>query len=152
MDILHVGTIEQDFGRFRQIVRGKIKQHLKQYMSNGEMIGKKGKDFISIPVPQIDLPTFKFGRKGAQGVGQGEGEHVRHLRSFDHDDPAELPGPDRNLTTTEDNQTVELTGFTREIAISELTAVLREVTVVITYQAGSVTRTFTLTALISAFA
>ena len=74
MDILHVGTIEQDFGRFRQIVRGKIKQHLKQYMSNGEMIGKKGKDFISIPVPQIDLPTFKFGRKGAQGVGQGEGE------------------------------------------------------------------------------
>ncbi len=64
----------------------------------------------------------------------------------------ELPGPDGNMATAEDNETVELAGFTREIAIAELTAVLREVTVVITYQAGATTRTFTLTALISAFA
>ena len=63
-----------------------------------------------------------------------------------------LPGPDQDLSTTDDNEVVELTGFTREIAISELSAVLREITVVITYQAGSTTRTFTLTALISAFA
>jgi type II secretory pathway pseudopilin PulG len=63
-----------------------------------------------------------------------------------------LPGPDGDLQTTDDNETVELTGFTREIAISELSAVLREITVVITYQAGTTTRTFTLTALISAYA
>lgn len=63
-----------------------------------------------------------------------------------------LPGPDGDLATTEDNEVVELTGFTREIAISELSAVLREITVVITYQAGTTTRTFTLTALISAYA
>lgn len=66
--------IEQDYNRFRKIVRGKIKQNLKKYISNGEMIGKKGKDFISIPVPQIDIPTFRFGRRGAVGVGEGEGE------------------------------------------------------------------------------
>lgn len=64
---------------------------------------------------------------------------------------AELPGPDGELGT-DDDTTVSLTGFTREIAISELSDVLREITVVITYQAGSVTRTYTLTALISAFA
>ena len=63
-----------------------------------------------------------------------------------------LPGPDQDLETTGDNEVVELTGFTREIAISEISAVLREITVVITYQAGSTTRTYTLTALISAFA
>ena len=44
-------NIEQDHLRFRQIVRGKIKQDLKKYISNGELIGKKGKDFVSIPVP-----------------------------------------------------------------------------------------------------
>jgi type II secretory pathway pseudopilin PulG len=63
-----------------------------------------------------------------------------------------LPGPDGDLGETEDNEVVELTGFTREIAISELSAVLREVTVVITYRAGTTTRTYTLTALISAYA
>jgi len=66
-------NIEQDHQRFRQIVRGKLKQDLKKYISNGELFGKKGKDFVSIPVPQIELPSFRFGQRGS-GVGQGEGE------------------------------------------------------------------------------
>ena len=37
------------------------------------MIGKKGDEFISIPLPQIDLPRFRFGRND-HGVGQGEGD------------------------------------------------------------------------------
>ncbi|MBI4671733.1 MAG: DUF444 family protein [Chloroflexi bacterium] len=65
--------IDQDASRFRQIVRGKIKQNLKKYMSNGELIGKQGKDLVSIPIPQIDLPHFRFGDP-RDGVGQGEGE------------------------------------------------------------------------------
>lgn len=72
--LFNVGNIERDYARFRQIVRGKIKQDLKKYISNGEMIGKKGKDFVSIPVPQIDMPNFRFGRRGAVGVGQGDGD------------------------------------------------------------------------------
>ncbi len=66
--------IHQDHSRFRQIVRGKIKQNLKKYISKGEMIGKQGRDFISIPVPQIDLPHFKFDHKEGGGVGQGDGD------------------------------------------------------------------------------
>ena len=66
--------IHQDHSRFRQIVRGKIKQNLKKYISKGEMIGKQGKDLISIPVPQIDLPHFKFDHRDTGGVGQGEGD------------------------------------------------------------------------------
>jgi uncharacterized protein len=65
--------IQQDSSRFRQIVRGQVKQNLRKYISNGELIGRQGKDLVSIPIPQIELPTFRFGdNKG--GVGQGEGE------------------------------------------------------------------------------
>jgi uncharacterized protein len=65
--------IDQDHSRFKQIVRGKIKQNLKKYVQQGEMLGKKGKDFISIPVPFIDVPHFKHGSRQG-GVGQGEGQ------------------------------------------------------------------------------
>ena len=45
--------IDQDHSRFKQIVRGKIKANLRKYVQKGEMLGKKGKDQISIPVPFI---------------------------------------------------------------------------------------------------
>src|SRR6185503_9054678 len=66
--------IDQDHRRFREIVRGKIKQNLRKYISQGEMLGKKGKDVVSIPLPQIDIPHFRFGGKQSGGVGQGEGD------------------------------------------------------------------------------
>ena len=66
--------IEQDHNRFRQIVRGKIKADLKKYISHEELIGRKGKDLISIPIPQIDIPTFRFSPRSQGGVGQGDGE------------------------------------------------------------------------------
>ncbi len=66
--------IDPDHGRFRDIVRGKIRQNLKKYISNGELIGRKGKDVVSIPLPQIDVPRFRFGNRGDGGVGQGKGE------------------------------------------------------------------------------
>lgn len=65
--------IDQDHGRFRQIIRGKIRQNLRKYIAQGEMIGRKGKDLVSIPIPHIDIPRFKFGDKQKGGVGQGDG-------------------------------------------------------------------------------
>ncbi len=65
--------IDQDHRRFRQIVRGKIKQNLGKYITQGEMLGKKGKEVVSIPLPSIDIPHFRYGQKQAGGVGQGEG-------------------------------------------------------------------------------
>ena len=50
--------IDLDHGRFRQIIRGKIKQNLRKYISQGEMIAKKGKDAVSIPLPSVDIPTI----------------------------------------------------------------------------------------------
>jgi sporulation protein YhbH len=66
--------IKQDQARFRDIVRGRIKHNLKKYIQKGEMIGKKGKDFITIPVPTIEIPHFRFGQKQQGGVGQGDGD------------------------------------------------------------------------------
>ena len=66
--------IDQDHARFRAIVRGKIRQNLRKYISQGELIGRKGKDLVSIPIPQIDIPRFRFGDKQQGGAGQGDGE------------------------------------------------------------------------------
>jgi uncharacterized sporulation protein YeaH/YhbH (DUF444 family) len=69
-----VMKIERDTRRFRQIVRGRIRKNLRKYVTHGEMIGRKGRDLVSIPVPQLDIPHFRFGDNGAGGVGQGDGE------------------------------------------------------------------------------
>ena len=66
--------IDQDYARFKKIIRGKIKQDLKKFMTQGEMIGKKGKDYVSIPLPRITLPHFEHDYEKKGGVGQGEGE------------------------------------------------------------------------------
>ena len=69
-----IRRIERDRSRFRDIVRGRIKSDLRKFVSQGEMFGRKGKDLISIPLPGIELPHFRFGDNKKQGVGQGEGE------------------------------------------------------------------------------
>lgn len=66
--------IDRDASRFKQIVRGKIRENLRKYVTHGEMIGRKGKDLVSIPLPQLDTPHFRYGQNGRGGVGQGDGE------------------------------------------------------------------------------
>src|SRR5437764_1915308 len=66
--------IEQYLQRFRKIARGKVKSNLSKYISRGEMIGKKGNDLVSIPLPQISLPQFRYGKKGSGGVGVDDGQ------------------------------------------------------------------------------
>jgi uncharacterized sporulation protein YeaH/YhbH (DUF444 family) len=66
--------VDQDHSRFRSIVRGKIRQNLRRYISQGELIGRKGKDLVSIPLPQIDIPRFVYGDRQRGGVGQGQGD------------------------------------------------------------------------------
>ncbi|MCA9558566.1 MAG: DUF444 family protein, partial [Myxococcales bacterium] len=66
--------IKQDHSRFRRIVQGKIRQNLKHYISTGSLVGRQGKEKVSIPLPQIELPRFKFDQKSGGGVGQGDGQ------------------------------------------------------------------------------
>ncbi len=66
--------IEQDLRRFKQIVRGHIKKDIKRFISNSELIGKRGKDLVSIPLPRIDIPRFTFGNRQRSGIGSGPGK------------------------------------------------------------------------------
>jgi uncharacterized sporulation protein YeaH/YhbH (DUF444 family) len=92
-----IARIEQDISRFRQIVRGKVRENLRKYMTSGELIGRQGRELVSIPVPQIQIPQFRFGRRQTGGVGQGDGESGTPI-GFDPDQPGEgdqagnLPG------------------------------------------------------------
>ncbi len=65
--------IDRDLGRFRDIVKGRVRRELRRYMSSSEMLGRKGKDFVSIPIPHIGIPRLKHGSNEDSGVGQGEG-------------------------------------------------------------------------------
>lgn len=78
--------IKQDQARFREIVRGRIKQNLKKYITQGELIGRKGKETVSIPVPQINIPHFTFGEKEQGGVGMGEGREGQRVQPGQGDD------------------------------------------------------------------
>ena len=84
--------IDQDHARFRNIVRGKIRQNLRRYVSHGEMMGKQGKDIISIPVPYIDIPRFRFNDKQGGGVAQGDGEPGDPVGRGQPSGPGQGPG------------------------------------------------------------
>jgi uncharacterized sporulation protein YeaH/YhbH (DUF444 family) len=68
-----VNKIEQDHQRFRQIVRGRIRRELRRFISKGDFIGQEGGRYVSVPVHDIDIPTFRYGDNSG-GVGMGEGE------------------------------------------------------------------------------
>ena len=69
-----VRKIERDQNRFKQIVRGKIKDDLRKYITHGEMIGKTGGELVSIPLPQIQIPEFRYGSKNSGGRRPGAGD------------------------------------------------------------------------------
>ncbi len=66
--------IENDLQRFRKIVKGRIRRDLKRFMSSGEMLGTQGGKVVSIPLPQVSLPRFRFGKNEQGGIGEGKGE------------------------------------------------------------------------------
>jgi uncharacterized sporulation protein YeaH/YhbH (DUF444 family) len=66
--------IKTDHARFRKIVKGKIRNNLRKYVSKGELPVPKGGGVFKVPMPQINTPRFIFGEKQQGGTGQGEGQ------------------------------------------------------------------------------
>ncbi len=66
--------IDKDHQRFRQIVKGKIRDDLRRFLTRGELIGKEGKHLVSIPVRGIELPNFRYGDNNDGGVGSGDAQ------------------------------------------------------------------------------
>jgi uncharacterized protein len=96
-----VRRIERDRKRFDDIVRGRIKQDLKKYITQGELIGKQGDELVSIPLPQIDLPRFRYGPREQGGVGQGPGEPGDPLGGGDEPGSGAGDQPGRHLREVE---------------------------------------------------
>jgi uncharacterized sporulation protein YeaH/YhbH (DUF444 family) len=69
-----VQRIDRDLSRFRQVVRGIVKKELRRYMTTGELVGRQGKDLVSIPIRQIEIPNFRHETRKFGGVGQGDGD------------------------------------------------------------------------------
>jgi hypothetical protein len=110
--------IDQDHSRFKQIVRGRIRKNLRQYISQGELIGKQGKDVVSIPVPQIDIPKFRYGEKQQGGVGQGEGSNGDPVGGGQ---PSEGEGGKGNAGKDEGQHALEI-----DVTLDELADILGE--------------------------
>jgi hypothetical protein len=110
--------IDQDHSRFRAIVRGKIRQNLRKYVSQGELLGRKGKDVVSIPIPQIDIPRFSYGDRQRGGTGQGDGDPGDPVGG-DSDGDDEGAGPKAGSAPGEHLLEVDVT-------LDELAAILGE--------------------------
>ncbi|MEE9133812.1 MAG: DUF444 family protein [Gemmatimonadota bacterium] len=80
-----IKRIERDKKRFDAIIRGRIKKDLRKHITRGELIGKRGREMVSIPVPQIELPQLKYGRNKMTGVGQGDGEEGAPIGNVEAD-------------------------------------------------------------------
>jgi uncharacterized sporulation protein YeaH/YhbH (DUF444 family) len=105
--------VEHDLSRFRQIVRGKIRQNLRKYITHGELIGRKGHNLVSIPLPQLDVPHFRFGKNGSGGVGQGEGQEGTPVASGEAEAGSGKAGSDPGAHILE-----------VEVSLEELAAIL----------------------------
>ncbi len=105
--------VEHDLSRFRQIVRGKIRQNLRKYITHGELIGRKGRDLVSIPLPQLDVPHFRYGKNGSGGVGQGDGEEGTPVASGEAESGQGQAGSDPGAHILE-----------VEVSLDELAAIL----------------------------
>jgi sporulation protein YhbH len=99
--------IHQDHARFRQIVKGRVRKNLRRFISKGELFGREGGKTVSIPVPQIDIPRFRFGDRQQGGVGQGDGEPGDPLSQADPEDGAGEAGDQEGQHVLEVEVTIE---------------------------------------------
>jgi uncharacterized protein len=111
-----LNKIKQDHRRFKQIVRGKIKNNLRKYMSQGELTGRQGKDVVKVPLPRIDIPRFRFSQKQQGGVGQGDGEVGDSLGQGE-----ESPGEKGQAGSQEGEHGIEV-----DVSLEELAEIMGE--------------------------
>ncbi|MCB0413787.1 MAG: DUF444 family protein, partial [Bdellovibrionales bacterium] len=69
-----MSQITRDHNRFKDIIRGRIKENFKKYIVSNDMMGKTESEYVKIPIHSIELPRFKYGPKDQGGVGQGKGD------------------------------------------------------------------------------
>ena len=67
--------IREDHGEYRDIVKGNVDEKLKKHIKGGQRITRRGKDFVVVRVPHVELPSFRYGQPSdGGGIGNGEAE------------------------------------------------------------------------------
>ncbi len=100
----NIGNMSGDLERFRQIIRGYIRQNIRKYIMRGDIVRlPKGKN-ATIPMPsRIKMPRFRF-MEGDDGVGQGNAGGIG--------EPIAIEPEDRE--------------YTAEVSVQELLDILAE--------------------------
>jgi len=109
--------IKRDHARFRKIVKGRVRDNLRKYVSKGEMPSPKGDGTYKIPMPSIDTPRFKFGDKNQGGMGQGDGQEGDPVDG----QPGDQPGQGGEVGNQAGNKELEV-----DLSLEELASILGE--------------------------
>lgn len=112
--------IHNDHSRFNDVIRGRIKKNLKDYIKSGEFISKQGDKKVSVPISKVDLPHFKLSDKEQNGVGQGQGKEGDTLSKDQGEDRQEAQG-DKKAGSDSAEHEVEI-----EVSLQELADMLGE--------------------------
>lgn len=100
-----MGHIDSDQKRFKDILKGRIKNNFKRYIIRRDLVIPKGNDKFSLPVPYINLPKFMYDPKQMGGVGKGPGDEADN--PFGDEDSQGKPGDNSAEHTKELEVTLE---------------------------------------------
>lgn len=81
--------IDADVARFKNIVKGHVRKELDKYITSGELIGRKGKDTIRIPIPHLQIPRFVYDDNSGIGAGTDPGKNAGN-KPGEHPHEAEI--------------------------------------------------------------
>jgi len=63
--------IRKDHERFKRIVKGKIREDLKELIGGGYLQGQRGSEKVKVPIKDIDIPQFRYDPHSAGGIASG---------------------------------------------------------------------------------
>lgn len=67
--------VREDHKEYRDIVKGNVSDKLKNHIKSGQRLTRRGKDFVVVKVPHVELPSFRYGQPSdGSGIGNGKTE------------------------------------------------------------------------------
>ena len=66
--------IREDHKRYHDIIRDKVEHKLRDHIKKGQKIARRGKDYVVVDIPVVELPSFRHGDPYQEGLGAGPGE------------------------------------------------------------------------------
>ena len=69
---------ERNKQRFDDIIKGRVRKELREFIKSEGIFGQRGRDLFTIPIHRIDIPKFKRGKRtddpdSGDGDGNGDG-------------------------------------------------------------------------------